>query len=109
MAPPAQNGALSARTVLEVADGLRWSDPRLGASLAEHAVRLAGDDAAVRTAAERSVIRSLAEVDRFDEVVSRATPLVEEVAVNRDRDGLAGAPMDGFIDGAEGALAQAFT
>ncbi len=90
MAPPAENGALSARTVLEVADGLRWSDPRLGVSLAEHAVRLAGDDAAVRSAAERSVIRSLAEVDRFDEVVARATPLLEDAVVRGDRDDLAG-------------------
>jgi hypothetical protein len=83
-------GALSARTVLEVADGLRWSDPRLGRSLAEHALRLAGDDAAARAAAERCVIRSLAEVDRFEEVVSRATPLLEDAAVRRDRDDLAG-------------------
>jgi hypothetical protein len=83
-------GALSARTVLEVADGLRWSDPRLGLSLAEHALRLAGDDAGARAAAQRSVIRSLAEVDRFEEVVSRATPLLEEAAVRQDRDDLAG-------------------
>jgi hypothetical protein len=80
----------SARTVLEVADGLRWTDPGLGASLAEHALRVAGDDAAVRTAAERSVIRSLAEVDRFDEVVSRATPLLDDAQVRGDRDDLAG-------------------
>ena len=83
-------GALSARTVLEVADGLRWSDARLGLSLAEHALRLAGDDAGVRAAAQRSVIRSLAEVDRFDEVVARATPLLEDAVVRGDRDDLAG-------------------
>jgi hypothetical protein len=83
-------GALSARTVLEVADGLRWSDPRLGLSLAEHAVRLAGDDAPARAAAQRCVIRSLAEVDRFEEVVARATPLLEDAAMRKDRDDLAG-------------------
>ena len=83
-------GALSARTVLEVADGLRWNDPRLGLSLAEHALRLAGDDVGARAAAQRSVIRSLAEVDRFEEVVSRATPLLEEAVVRQDRDHLAG-------------------
>ncbi len=83
-------GALSARTVLEVADGLRWSDPRLGLSLAEHAVCLAGDDAAARAAAQRCVIRSLAEVDRFEDVVSRATPLLEDAVVRKSRDDLAG-------------------
>ncbi len=83
-------GSLSARTVLEVADGLRWSDPRLGLSLAEHALRLAGDDAAARAAAQRCVIRSLAEVDRFEEIVSRATPLLEDASVRQDRDDLAG-------------------
>ena len=90
MAPRRESGVPSARTVLEVADGLRWTDPGLGASLAEHALRLAGDDAAVRTAAERSVIRSLAEVDRFDEVVSRATPLLDDAQVRGDREDLAG-------------------
>jgi hypothetical protein len=82
-------GALSARTVLEVADGLCWSDPRLGRSLAEHALRLAGDDAAARAAAQRCVIRSLAEVDGFEEIVSRATPLLEDASVRQDRDDLA--------------------
>lgn len=90
MAPRRESGVPSARTVLEVADGLRWTDPGLGASLAEHALRVAGDDAAVRTAAERSVIRSLAEVDRFAEVVSRATPLLDDAQVRGDRDDLAG-------------------
>jgi hypothetical protein len=90
VATPRENGALSARTVLEVADGLRWTDPGLGASLAEHALRLAGEDAGVRTAAERSVIRSLAEVDRLDEVVSRAAPLLDEATAREDRDDVAG-------------------
>ncbi|MCD2198284.1 hypothetical protein LQ327_33455 [Actinomycetospora endophytica] len=90
MAPRRESGVPSARTVLEVADGLRWTDPALGVSLAEHALRAAGDDAAARTAAERSVIRSLAELDRFDEVVSRATPLVDDAQVRGDREDLAG-------------------
>jgi hypothetical protein len=94
VAAPGGNGVPSARTVLEVADGLRWTDPGLGASLAEHALRLAGDDAAVRMAAERSVIRSLAEVDRFDEVVSRATPLLDDAQMRGDREDLAGLLVD---------------
>jgi hypothetical protein len=89
VAPPAEHGALSARTVLEVADGLRWTDPRLGAALAEHALRLAGDDDAVRTAAQRSLIRSVAEVDRFDEVVTRAVPLLDAASRRDDRDEVA--------------------
>jgi hypothetical protein len=102
-------GALSARTVLEVADGLRWSDPRLGRSLAEHALRLAGDDAGTRAAAQRCVIRSLAEVDRFEDIVSWATPLLEDAAVRQDRDDLAGLLVElavaalGFGDGAVAA------
>jgi hypothetical protein len=90
VAPPGEHGALSARTVLEVADGLRWTDPRLGAALAEHALRLAGGDDAVRSAAERSVVRSLAEVDRFDEVVARAAPLLDAATEREDRDEVAG-------------------
>lgn len=89
MAPPGEHGALSARTVLEVADGLRWTDPRLGAALAEHALRLAGGDDAVRSAAERSVVGSLAEVDRFDEVVARAAPLLDAAIAREDRDEVA--------------------
>ncbi|NMO94143.1 hypothetical protein [Actinomycetospora sp. TBRC 11914] len=94
MATPGEHGALSARAVLEVADGLRWTDPRLGAALAEHALRLAGDDDTVRTAAERSVIRSLAEIDRFDEVVSRAAPLLDAALEREDRAEVAGLLAD---------------
>ena len=85
-----ENGAPSAHTVLEVADGLRWTDPVLGVSLAEHARRLAGDDdPATRSAAERSILRSLAEADRYDDVVHRAGPLLEEARQRGDRDAAA--------------------
>ncbi|MFC5066320.1 hypothetical protein [Actinomycetospora atypica] len=82
-----ENGTPSAHTVLEVADGLRWTDPALGVSLAEHARRLAGDDdPATRSAAERSILRSLAEADRYDEVVHRAGPVLEDARRRDDRD-----------------------
>ncbi|MDL5160616.1 hypothetical protein [Actinomycetospora termitidis] len=86
MAARRESGAPSARAVLEVADGLRWTDPVLGASLAEHARRLAGDDPAVRAAADRSVVRSLAEADRHEDVVERAIPLLTEARDRGDRD-----------------------
>ena len=82
-----ESGTPSAQTVLEVADGLRWTDPALGVSLAEHARRLAGDDDPVtRSAAERSILRSLAEADRYDDVVHRAGPLLDEARRRGDRD-----------------------
>ncbi|MEJ2871982.1 hypothetical protein WCD74_29780 [Actinomycetospora sp. OC33-EN08] len=86
MAARRENGAPSARAVLEVADGLRWTDPALGASLAEHARRLAGDDPIARAAADRSIIRSLAESDRYEDVVARAVPLIGEARSRGDRD-----------------------
>lgn len=85
-----ENGTPSAHTVLEVAEGLRWTDPALGVSLAEHARRLAGDDDPVtRAAAERSILRSLAEADRYDEVVHRAGPLLDDARQRGDRDAAA--------------------
>jgi hypothetical protein len=79
-------GAPSAQTVLEVAEGLRWTDPALGASLAEHVRRVAGDDPAVRAAADRSLIRSLSEADRHGDVVERGVPLLADARDRGDRD-----------------------
>lgn len=76
----------SAATVLEVADGLRWQDPNLSAALAEHAVRLAGDDAALRGAAERSAVRALGELDQPGVVVARAVPQLEAAVTDRRPD-----------------------
>lgn len=86
MAARREHGAPSALTVLEVAEGLRWTDPALGASLAEHVRRLAGDDPTIRAAADRSLIRSLAESDRHEDVVDRGVPLLTEARARGDRD-----------------------
>ncbi|WP_433802327.1 hypothetical protein [Actinomycetospora sp. CA-084318] len=86
MAARNEHGAPSALTVLEVAEGLRWTAPALGASLAEHVRRVAGDDPAVRAAADRSVLRSLVESDRHEEVVERGVPLLAEARDRGDRD-----------------------
>ncbi|GLZ56416.1 hypothetical protein [Actinomycetospora sp. NBRC 106378] len=86
MAARREHGAPSALTVLEVAEGLRWTDPALGASLAEHVRRLAGDDPTIRAAADRSLIRSLAESDRHEDVVDRGVPLLSEARARGDRD-----------------------
>lgn len=86
MAARREHGAPSALTVLEVAEGLRWTDPALGASLAEHARRLAGDDPTLRAAADRAIIRSLAESDRHEDVVARGVPLLAEARERGDRD-----------------------
>lgn len=94
MAPRRENGVPSARTVLEVADALRWTDPGLGVSLAEHAARMPGGDPSLRAAAGRCVVASWAEVERFDEVVTRAGPLLEAARSRGDREGLAGLLVD---------------
>ncbi|WP_018333441.1 hypothetical protein [Actinomycetospora chiangmaiensis] len=86
MAVRREHGGPSALTVLDVAEGLRWTDPTLGASLAEHARRLAGDDPTVLAAADRAVVRSLAESDRYAEVVERGVPLLAEARARGDRD-----------------------
>ncbi|WP_345411757.1 hypothetical protein [Actinomycetospora chlora] len=64
--------------ILEVAEGLRWTDPQLSVALAEHAARAAGADVGVRGAAERSAVLALGQSDRPAELVVRALPHLRE-------------------------------
>ena len=82
--PPAVPG-LSVSAILEVAEGLRWTDPQLSVALAEHAARAAAGDAGVRSAAERSAVLALGRSDRAAELVLRALPHLREA----ERDGRA--------------------
>lgn len=65
---------LSASAILEVAEGLRWTDPALSVALAEHVARSAGDDSAARSAAERSAVLALGQSDRAAALILRAVP-----------------------------------
>ena len=65
---------LTAGAILEVAEGLRWSDPQLSVALAEHVARTATDDPPARAAAERCAVLALGQLDRPAEVVVRALP-----------------------------------
>ncbi|MCD2191752.1 hypothetical protein [Actinomycetospora soli] len=101
MAARNEHGTPSALTVLEVAEGLRWTDPALGASLAEHVRRVSGDDPAVRAAADRSVLRSLVESDRYADVVERGVPLLAEARGRGDRDDGAAVLVDLAVSATE--------
>ncbi|HWN25451.1 MAG TPA: hypothetical protein VNP37_00685, partial [Actinomycetospora sp.] len=89
MEVPARQAAvhgLSASAILEVAEGLRWSDPQLSVALAEHVARAVGDDHQVRAAAERAAVLALGQLERPAEVVLRALPHLRE-AEQADRSG----------------------
>ncbi|MEJ2861406.1 hypothetical protein [Actinomycetospora flava] len=69
---------LSASAILEVAEGLRWTDPALSVALAEHVARSAGDDAGARHAAERSAVLALGQSDRAAALILRAVPQLRD-------------------------------
>ncbi|MEJ2890915.1 hypothetical protein [Actinomycetospora aeridis] len=69
---------LSASAILEVAEGLRWTDPQLSVALAEHVARSAGEDAGARSAAERSAVLALGQSDRAAALILRAVPQLED-------------------------------
>ncbi|PVZ04900.1 hypothetical protein [Actinomycetospora cinnamomea] len=93
MEVPARQAAahgLTASAILQVAEGLRWSDPQLSVALAEHVARAAGDDPRARSAAERSAVLALGRLDRPAEVVVRALPhLLEAERAGRTADAAA--------------------
>lgn len=74
---------LTASAILEVAEGLRWTDPQLSVALAEHVARTAGADVGARSAAERSAVLALGQSDRAAPLILRAVPQLQDA----ERDG----------------------
>ncbi|MDD7936772.1 hypothetical protein, partial [Actinomycetospora straminea] len=68
---------LSASAILEVAEGLRWTDPQLSVALAEHVARSVGTDVGARSAAERSAVLALGQSDRAAALILRAVPQLQ--------------------------------